>query len=327
MSATDVRPSRKSKVRCKSEVLRARAENLLQQEIRFVYSAEFESAPDDKLAVAEAEAILRRLQPVKPATSAGAFADDAAAVDFSLATGCGSQSPLLEFTDEQLLFRTMNLLRYRVNQLRTRLSATRPVANAVTTIERMLDLVARIRSQLVSSNVRLVASIARKFSATGSDFDEFSSDGCLILLGAIDRFDYSRGFRFSTYATHSIQRHFFRVWKNRQRHRNHVQYVDTSVLNDVPGSPGAPPEFPDPERLVAQLLSRAENVLDDREQRILNSRYGLSRGQVVLTLREIAAELGVSKERVRQLQLKALDKLRELLVSEGTTSRLPCSAC
>lgn len=72
----------------------------------------------------------------------------------------------------------------------------------------MLEQSEQIRGQLVRSNLRLVASIARKFSTSVQDVEEFSSDGSMILLGAIDRFDYSRRFRFSTYATHSIQRHF-----------------------------------------------------------------------------------------------------------------------
>lgn len=97
-------------------------------------------------------------------------------------------------------------------------------------IDKLLELVEQIRSQLVNSNMRLVGSIARKFSSQNCDVDDLSSDGCMILLAAIDRFDYSRGFRFSTYATHSIQRHFYRVWKTRQHGRSGFQIPELQII-------------------------------------------------------------------------------------------------
>ena len=184
-------------------------------------------------------------------------------------------------------------------------------------IDEMLRVVEQIRCQLVHSNMRLVFSLARKFAPHSSDLDEFCSDGSMILLGAIDRFDYSRGFRFSTYATHSIQRHFYRVWKARQRRKERFPDVGPEMLSSVPNATVEQPLWDDPEAVLNNLLATAESVLDDREHHILLSRFGLksstSRAQ---TLREIAADMGLSKERVRQLQLTALEKLRCLLPPE-----------
>lgn len=184
-------------------------------------------------------------------------------------------------------------------------------------IDEMLRVVEQIRCQLVQSNMRLVFSLARKFAPHTCDLDEFCSDGSMILLGAIDRFDFSRGFRFSTYATHSIQRHFYRIWKTRQRRRERFPNAGAELLSRVPTTTAEQPLWDDPEAVLNNLLKTAESVLDDREHHILLSRFGLqsstSRAQ---TLREIAADMGLSKERVRQLQLTALEKLRCLLPPE-----------
>jgi RNA polymerase primary sigma factor len=294
-----------------------RAADLLGQEIRFVYSAEFEKLAQDEAPLLAAERTLLDLQKqaVLERTSASHQSDQ----DLQDLPGirCWSTGdPLLSFEQEQILFRALNLARFQVNQLRARLSRRRPALKQLQSIDKKLDLAARVQSQLVRSNLRLVTSIARKFASSNGDVDEFSSDGCTILLGAIDRFDYSRHLRFSTYATHSIQRHFFRAWKVRQRRKERFPNASSDLLGEIPQVTPEEPLCSDPENIVLGLLSRAESVLDLREQQILLNRYGLGVAKQPRTLREIAVDLGISKERVRQLQLKALNKLKQLLEPE-----------
>lgn len=305
-------PARASSPRSTKEIhdprLQERILSLLATEIRFVYAGEFESLEGDDRPIQEAEELLTslRLQSgAAPATTSEVIGD--------LSTW-NTHDPLLTFEQEQVLFRALNLLRFRANRLRSRLSQKTSSAKSVASIETLLNLAEQIRAQLVRSNLRLVASISRRFSSSHQEVEEFSSDGSMILLGAIDRFDYSRRFRFSTYATHSIQRHFFRTWKTRQRRQQRFPGTSSEILAEVAEEYVEPPICTDPQKVVDELLKHAPEVLDEREHQILLNRFGLTEERKeAKTLREIAADLGVSKERVRQLQLKALEKLRPFL--------------
>lgn len=295
-----------------------RAAALLAIEIRFIPASDFESLEGDLTPIDAAVELMESLrrktieERESVAVAASLNPDDG-----PVFRDWNSDAPLLTFAEEQVLFRALNLLKFRVSRIRSRLSPTAPSKKAMDEIDRKLILVEQIRGQLVNSNLRLVSSIARKFSSQNGDVDDFSSDGCMILMGAIDRFDYSRGFRFSTYATHSIQRHFFRLWKTRQRRRERFPNTATEMLSAVPDKDLELPICDDPQTVVKSLLARAGSVLDEREHQIVLSRFGLkSENSPVRTLREIATDMGLSKERVRQLQLKALEKLRELLAPE-----------
>lgn len=223
-----------------------------------------------------------------------------------------ASTALLTHHGEQFFFRRMNYLMFRANAFRAVLKPKRATARSVARVVVLLREANRSRSTIVDSNLRLVLSLSRKFSNSDLEFEDLVSEGSLILVKAVDKFDYSRGFRFSTYATHSIQRHFFRRWKTNQRRSSLVQVSSPEILAEL-----IPTEVPDIDDAidVAQLkpiMKRMTDQLDEREQHIVLERFGLGPTGVAQTLRSLAADLGISKERVRQLQIKAIDKLQEI---------------
>ena len=118
-----------------------------------------------------------------------------------------------------------------------------------------------------------------------------------------------RGYRFSTYATnairHNLNRYISRQHKARQATR---EYVPTDSL--------AAPEGENPRRREREYTDRMTRItnwihrLDLREQTIVRSRFGLTQATDKVTLQSLADQLGLSRERIRQLEIRALDKLR-----------------
>ena len=218
---------------------------------------------------------------------------------------------LLTADEERLLFRDMNVLKSRANALRSRLDPDNPSRPDVEAVSRLLDLVGRIRDVLVECNSRLVIANARHVANSESQFEEFVSEGFTVLMRAVDLFDYARGFRFSTYLTHSVRRHFYRLVQKHSRQRKQQPATGNEILSSVADRETTPLAEIDFAKVCGRIMRKGENRLDNREQAILASRFGLTGGKPQ-TLRQIADGLGISKERVRQLQLRALEKLRDV---------------
>ncbi|MCA9071771.1 MAG: RNA polymerase subunit sigma-70, partial [Planctomycetaceae bacterium] len=112
------------------------------------------------------------------------------------------ETPLLSPEEEAALFRRFNYLKYRADRLRAKIKPDAPDETQLDEIEFFLQKAHEAWDRLVQANLRLVVSIARRFADSNHSFDELVSDGQIALMNAIEKFDYARGFRFSTYATH-----------------------------------------------------------------------------------------------------------------------------
>ena len=238
-------------------------------------------------------------------------------------------------------------------------------------LELLADLIERgnvARRRLVESNLRLVVSVARRYMNRGIPLGDLIQDGNIGLMRAVEKFDYRRGFKFSTYATWWIRQAVSRSLADQSRTiRVPVHMVETinkyvrlssslqqelgrePTVDEVAEAMETTPErvreiiriLPQPISLESTVGDEADATLADfvidenavdmdeaatrivlraqvegvlgtltpRERRVVELRFGLD-GDKLYTLSEIGAELGVTRERIRQIETKALRKLR-----------------
>ena len=188
------------------------------------------------------------------------------------------------------------------------------------------------REQLVRSNMRLVLKVANDYKWFGMDFEDIVSSGTIGLLKAIDKFDPEKG-AFSACASAYINKyikmaldscrgiHAKRYDRMTQEERSSciveslndkVGDGDTEFADSLASDEMSPSEVVEKASSIKAMHDAIDSALDSREQFIIRSRYGLD-GNGVLTLREIAERLGMTHERVRQIEVSALAKLRERL--------------
>ncbi|MGE0755596.1 MAG: sigma-70 family RNA polymerase sigma factor [Pirellulaceae bacterium] len=220
-----------------------------------------------------------------------------------------SDGQLLSAEEERRLFRQMHLAWYRAAQLREAWAGGDPGVS-FGEFSRLIRRGETLRNELLRAFFRLNLSIAGRFANRRHPFDELASEGQFTLLKAVTRFDPERGFRFSTYAMHAIRRRLLRHMRGRQRERRVARpWIDELAPVDTRRWTAAY------EQRVASAVEVVERLLaqlSSRERYVLRSRYGWGQEFEPRTLREIAEELSVSRERVRQLEERALRKLREL---------------
>ncbi len=218
--------------------------------------------------------------------------------------------PLLTAEQERHLFRKFNYLKYRAAKLRERLDPQHPKVNLMDRIEELYERAVRTKNQIVQANLRLVVSIAKRHVQSGEDFFGLVSDGNVSLIRAVEKFDYGRGFKFSTYASWAIMKNFARSIPEEFKHRDRFRTAQEEMF--LAQEDCRTDEYSQlaAQRVRKQQIRRMLGHLDEREQRIIIRRFGLDPGEEPLTLKEVGRELGVTKERIRQIEARALSKLR-----------------
>jgi RNA polymerase primary sigma factor len=225
-----------------------------------------------------------------------------------------NEAELLSREQESHLFRKMNYLKFRASNLRKALDPARARASELDEIGRLQEEALAVKNQLIRANLRLVVSIAKKRVGPSNEFFELVSDGNMSLIHAVEKFDFARGFKFSTYASWAIIKNYARAVAEDRRRRDRFVTGHDEMFEAAPDHRSDEYEHEADRRRTQEAVQRVLSRLNDRERQILSSRFGLG-GASELTLERIGHSMGISKERVRQIEARAQNKLREFASS------------
>ena len=280
-----------------------RAQQLLNRPINYIYNPEFDmpSAADVILDDGSASGAAR--PPAKPAKPPAGLPPYLRAL---------YDVPLLSRESERTLFRKYNFLKHMADKLRGRIDPNRVRTSKLKQIEKLLVQANVVKNQLVRANLRLVVSIAKKHVGGPQTLFELISDGNVSLMKAVEKFDYSRGTRFSTYSSWAIMRNFARSVPRERYQLDRYSTGHEEILDIAAGLRTYDPNelnLPELRESIDAVLAQ----LSSMERSILVEHYGLDEGRSRKTLEQLGRSLGISKERVRQIEIQALAKLRTIL--------------
>lgn len=278
----------------------ARAARLHAQTIDYMYSDEFDQSGAEKVILGPAPEVDKSNEKVRTPPGLPPYLASLYSI------------PLLTREEEAYYFRKLNFLKYKAAQIQEKLDPNRPKARDMDQIEKLLDESTDVKNFLIRSNLRLVVSIAKRHIRPGGNFFEMVSDGNMSLIRAIEKFDYTKGNKFSTYASWAIMKNYARSipaeYKVLDRFRTGNDELFFQSTDER--------ESQYREELINQkqhaVIMSILDQLDGREKDILIYRYGLNARNEPQTLEQVGDRFGVTKERIRQLESRALKKLRRI---------------
>jgi len=223
---------------------------------------------------------------------------------------------VLSSADEIHLFLQYNYARYRLSLLveaQTRRQATARARQMILWHSRARTA----RSNLVRANMALVLSMAKRTRIPNVEFSELVSEGNMALLRSVEKFNVSRGFKFSTYACRAILKSFNRLATKTGRYRQHFPTeFDPELERSDYDVHKHQMQWDDSLDALREILSSNRAHLTEVEKTIVVERFAISTRGKGRTLAEVGRLVGLTNERVRQIQNLALDKIRSTLSQE-----------
>ena len=236
------------------------------------------------------------------------------------AVAAGERVPALSYAQEAHLFMRFNYARMQVarilHECGGRKLTVAPTRRLLAWGHRALIT----RSVIVRINMPLVLAMAKRTKLTHIDFNELISEGNMALLRSVEKFDCSRGFKFSTYSCRAILKAFSRVAMRASRYRGQFPLEFDPAMERS--------DHLDKQRIgieedcvdeLKQILIRNLAGLSDVERTVIRERFAIGQLEITglaigpKTLEQVGHIIGVTKERVRQIQNNALKKIRVAL--------------
>jgi RNA polymerase primary sigma factor len=223
---------------------------------------------------------------------------------------------LLTAEEERILFRQYNYARFRVSETQQDIGNSTPTDEQIQSLLRWCMTAKGYREQIAETNLALVLAMAKRTRMSEVDFADLVSEGNMALLRSVDKFDCERGFKFSTYACRAILKAFSRqgVKLSKYRQRFPTDFDPSMEKSDHLETTRRTHEEECAMEVKHIVLTNAAD-LSDIERTVIHHRFGLEKTEEApsLTLDQVGQIIGVTKERVRQIQNKALEKIRTVL--------------
>lgn len=297
-------------------IYRIKASEILADEISYIYNPRFdEPGPDEVITEMEGELTPKR----KNAPVDAEVVEELPAYLRDL----HKKAKLLGRDEEADIFRRFNFLKHKMAIKRVQLKVTGARAEVISEIEDLYHRAVNLKQHIIRANLRLVVSIAKRHTNSGMDFNTLVSDGNLSLMQAVEKFDYARGFRFSTYASWAIMKNYAKSIPQESSLQETFRPSSPEMLELIPRLPSQ--DEKSKMELMAgfrKLLNRVLRTLSEREREVIIARFGLRSDSSRATLEEIGSSFDLSKERIRQIEAKALSKLRTELDLDQVDSLL-----
>src|SRR5687767_5339237 len=222
---------------------------------------------------------------------------------------------LMKGPEEKLMFLRFNFAKRKLCLLQKKAKKeglTRELAEQLVEWHRRFE---HFREYLVRTNLALVLAMAKRTRLGDVDFAEIVSEGNMALMRAVDKFNVDKGFKFSTYACRAILKAFSRTAMKHSRHKTRfpVEFEPEMEKSDWTDKKRDMVEQDLTDELK-QIVERNLADLSDTEQTVIRRRFNWQQqDESPLTLEEVGQIIGVTKERVRQIQNKALLKIKSVM--------------